>query len=57
MPADLAALLHQLGKSPSDPVVIDDLLLAARHLGLKAKLSSTTVDRIELRTKRSRIRL
>ena len=48
VPADPAALLHQLGKSPSEPVSADDLLLAARHLGLKAKLSSTTIERIEL---------
>ena len=48
VPADPAALLHQLGKSPSEPVSTDDLLLAARHLGLKAKLSSTTIERIEL---------
>jgi subfamily B ATP-binding cassette protein HlyB/CyaB len=48
VPADAATLLHQLGKSASDEVKPEDLLLAAKHLGLKAKRSSTTVDRLNL---------
>jgi subfamily B ATP-binding cassette protein HlyB/CyaB len=43
-----AALLHQLGKSPSEPLTPQDLLLAAKHLGLKAKLSPTTLERLSL---------
>ena len=46
--ADPAALLHQLGKSASDCVTPEDLLIAAKHVGLKAKLASTSVERIEL---------
>ena len=40
--------MHQLGKTPSEPWSADDLLLAARHLGLKAKLSRTSTDRLSL---------
>ncbi len=46
--ADPATLAHQLGLSSSDPVSTDDLLRAAQHLGLKAKLTTTTVDRLAL---------
>lgn len=46
--ADPANLAHQLGLSPSVPVSIDDLLRAAKHLGLKAKLSRTTPERLAL---------
>lgn len=40
--------MHQLGKMPSDPWSTNDLLFAARHLGLKAKLSRTSTDRLSL---------
>jgi len=46
--AEPAALMHQLGKMPSDPWSTNDLLFAARHLGLKAKLSRTSTDRLSL---------
>ena len=46
--ADPATLSHQLGLSSSDAVSTDDLLRAAKHLGLKAKLTTTTVDRLAL---------
>ena len=46
--ADPATLAHQLGLSPSDPFAIDDLLRAAKHLGLQAKRSRTTVERLGL---------
>ena len=46
--ADAANLAHQLGLSPSSQVSTQDLLRAAKHLGLKAKLSATTPDRLAL---------
>lgn len=46
--ADPATLAHQLGLSNSDPVTRDDVLRAAQHLGLKAKLSRTSVGRLSL---------
>jgi ATP-binding cassette, subfamily B, bacterial HlyB/CyaB len=46
--ADPAAVAHQLGLQASEPVGISELLRAARHLGLKAKLSSTTPERLQL---------
>ena len=46
--AEPAHLAHQLGWTPSHVPAIDDLLLAAKHLGLKAKLSRTTPDRLNL---------
>ena len=46
--ADPAALRHQLGKTPSEAAGVDDLLLAARHLGLKAKRSRTEAERLHL---------
>ena len=46
--ADPAHVAHQLGWSASHEPSIDDLLLAARHIGLKAKLSRGTVDRLTL---------
>ncbi|MFN7196379.1 MAG: cysteine peptidase family C39 domain-containing protein, partial [Hylemonella sp.] len=44
--ADPATLAHQLGWSANEAPRIDDLLLAAQHLGLKAKRSRTTTDRL-----------
>ena len=46
--ADPATLAHQLGLSPADPFAINDLLRAAKHLGLQAKRSRTTVERLGL---------
>ena len=46
--ADPAQVAHQLGWSPSHIPKLDDLLLAAKHLNLKAKLSRTTADRLPL---------
>ncbi|WP_219211630.1 type I secretion system permease/ATPase [Variovorax boronicumulans] len=46
--ADPATLSHQLGLSPSDAVDTPVLLRAARELGLKAKHSRTSVERLAL---------
>jgi subfamily B ATP-binding cassette protein HlyB/CyaB len=46
--ADPATLAHQLGLSGSDNLRTDDLLRAAQHLGLKAKLSRSTPERLAL---------
>lgn len=46
--ADPATLAHQLGLSASDPVDTSDLLRAAKHLGLQAKLSRSSVARLGL---------
>lgn len=46
--ADPASLAHQLGLSSSDALTTDDLLRAAQHMGLKAKLAKTTASRLAL---------
>ncbi len=46
--AEPAHLTHQLGWPPSHTPSTDDLLLAAKHLGLKAKLSRSPIDRLNL---------
>ncbi|WP_369820731.1 type I secretion system permease/ATPase [Rhizobacter sp. Root1221] len=46
--ADPAHVAHQMGWPPSHQPTPQDLLLAARHLGLKAKLSRTSADRLGL---------
>ncbi len=46
--ADPATLAHQLGRQASEPTTNDDLVRAARHLGLKAKLSTSSVERLQL---------
>jgi ATP-binding cassette, subfamily B, bacterial HlyB/CyaB len=46
--ADPAHLAHQLGWPLSHQPTTSDLLLAAKHIGLKAKLSATTLDRLTL---------
>ncbi|HQZ03827.1 MAG TPA: type I secretion system permease/ATPase [Thauera sp.] len=46
--ADPVALSHQLGWSPSHRPTSDDLLIAARQIGLKAKRTRTTSDRLSL---------
>ncbi len=48
MAADLAALSHQLGLASSDALTVEDLLRAAKELGLKAKRVRTTVARLAL---------
>lgn len=47
--AEPVAVMHQLGKSASEPWTTSDLLLAAKHLGLKAKLTRTDLDRLPSR--------
>lgn len=44
--ADAATLAHQLGLSDYDALKVEDLLHAAKCLGLKAKRSRTTVERL-----------
>jgi ATP-binding cassette, subfamily B, bacterial HlyB/CyaB len=44
--AEPAALRHHLGKTASDEVGEADLLIAAAHIGLKAKAITTSVDRL-----------
>ena len=46
--ADPATLTHQLGWPASHRIDIDDLLIAARHIGLKAKRSRSRIDRLSL---------
>lgn len=46
--ADPAALAHELGLAPSDPVSHDDLVRGARHIGLKAKRSSSNAERLAM---------
>jgi subfamily B ATP-binding cassette protein HlyB/CyaB len=46
--ADPETLAHQLGISPSEKLAHKDLLLAAKHLGLKAKITRTTPERLNL---------
>jgi ATP-binding cassette, subfamily B, bacterial HlyB/CyaB len=46
--AEPAALRHALGKTPTDALTAADLLLAARHLGLKAKHSTSNAQRLNL---------
>lgn len=46
--ADPETLAHQLNLSSNEPLSTADLLLAAQHLGLKAKLSRSTPQRLPL---------
>ncbi len=46
--AEPEALRHQLGKAPSEVLGVDDLLFAAKQLGLKARRSTSSVDRLKL---------
>ncbi len=46
--AEPAHVAHQLGWTPSHEPGTTELLLAARHLGLKAKLSRSTPERLNL---------
>lgn len=45
--ADAHALRHSLGLSNSDHIGGEQLVMAARHLGLKAKLTSCPLDRLQ----------
>ena len=44
--ADAPTLAHQLGLAATEPLTRADLLRAAKHLGLKAKLSRTPIERL-----------
>lgn len=46
--ADPTTLAHQLGLSCSGALTVSDLLRAALHLGLTAKISKTSADRLAL---------
>src|SRR3989344_3887056 len=46
--ADPGLLAHELGLAPSTEASDAELLLAAKHLGLKAKISRTSGDRLSL---------
>ncbi len=46
--ADPDTLAHQLGWPSSHRIDLDDLLIAARHIGLKAKRSRSRIDRLNL---------
>jgi subfamily B ATP-binding cassette protein HlyB/CyaB len=46
--AEPASLRHALGLAPSEAAATDALLLSARHLGLKAKLSRSSPDRLPM---------
>lgn len=44
--ADPHSLAHRLGIRPSESVALEQVIGAARHLGLNAKLVATTADRL-----------
>lgn len=46
--ADPGTLAHQMGLQPSEVPTLQDLVRAAKHIGLKAKISVTTPDRLAL---------
>ncbi|MBB3192848.1 subfamily B ATP-binding cassette protein HlyB/CyaB [Roseateles terrae] len=46
VPADAPSLRHSLGLGASDAPSTQDLLMAAKRLGLKAKQSLTSIDRL-----------
>src|SRR5205085_10757882 len=46
--ADPAHLAHQLGWPASHVPSVDELLLAAKHLGLKAKRTRSSAERLNL---------
>jgi ATP-binding cassette, subfamily B, bacterial HlyB/CyaB len=46
--ADPSSLRHRLGKGTHEALDVDDLLLAARQLGLKAKLVKPAPDRLRV---------
>jgi subfamily B ATP-binding cassette protein HlyB/CyaB len=48
IPADPAALLHFLGKGSSEALTVPDLLLCAKHLGLKASRTRRDPGRLPM---------
>jgi ATP-binding cassette, subfamily B, bacterial HlyB/CyaB len=46
--AEPATLSHLLGLTPNQNLTTDDLLRAAKHIKLKAKLTKTKIDRLSL---------
>ena len=46
--ADPAQLRHRLGRTPSEAITTADLLSAAAHISLRAKLASATAARLHL---------
>ena len=46
--ADPSALAHQIALRPSEPATVQDLLRAGKQLGLKVKLSVSSVERLPL---------
>ena len=46
--AEPSALMHELGLGDSDELSRQDLLLAAKHLGLKAKATTSSAERLTL---------
>jgi subfamily B ATP-binding cassette protein HlyB/CyaB len=46
--AEPASLRHALGRTDSDVLEVSDLLLAAKHLGLKARRSNSSSERLSL---------
>ncbi len=46
--AEPGLLAHQLGLAPSASIGVDELLRAARHLGLKARRVSSSIERLPL---------
>lgn len=48
IPGDPGTLAHQLALAPSEALKPFDLLRAAKHLGLKAKITRTAPDRLTL---------
>lgn len=55
--ADPGTLAHQLGLAPSEALTQFDLMRAAKHLGLKAKITRTTPDRLNLAPLSALVRL
>lgn len=48
VPAEAAALRHGLGRGPHEVLGFEDLPLAARQLGLRARATRSTADRLAL---------
>ncbi len=46
--ADPATLAHQMGLAASEPATSQDILRAAKHIGLKAKISQVSASRLAL---------
>ena len=48
VPADHESLAHALGKTRTEAITARDVLLGARHLGLKARLTRSSAERLSL---------